>query len=106
MTAVAERVTDALSARQVFGEPIERRGVTVVPVATVAGGGGGDASGSGFGGVARPTGVFVIEGGTVRWIPAVDATKLLAVVGVAVAAVLLLRAVRRQRAAKQEEAQR
>lgn len=104
MTGVAERVTDALSARQVVGEPIERQGVTVIPVASVAGGGGRDADGIGFGGMTRPTGAFVIEGGTVRWIPAVDTTALLAVAGVAVAAVLLLGAIKRRRAAKREAA--
>ncbi len=34
-------VRDALSVRQVFGEPVERDGVTVIPAATVMGGGGG-----------------------------------------------------------------
>ncbi len=32
---------EALSVRQVFGEPVERDGVTVIPAATVIGGGGG-----------------------------------------------------------------
>ena len=32
---------DALSVHQVFGEPVERDGVTIIPAATVIGGGGG-----------------------------------------------------------------
>ena len=35
---------DALSVRRVFGEPVERDGVTVIPAATVIGGGGGGAA--------------------------------------------------------------
>ena len=36
-----KRAREAVSARQVIGEPIERDGVTVIPAATVFGGGGG-----------------------------------------------------------------
>ena len=32
---------DAVSAKRVFGEPVERHGVTVIPAASVIGGGGG-----------------------------------------------------------------
>ena len=38
---ILTRVGDALGIRRVFGEPIERDGVTVVPVAVSVGGGGG-----------------------------------------------------------------
>ena len=34
-------VREAMGVRQVFGEPVERDGVTVIPAATVIGGGGG-----------------------------------------------------------------
>jgi uncharacterized spore protein YtfJ len=74
-----------LTVRRVFGEPYERDGVTVIPVAAVYGGGGGggekgdakDAEGSGFGVAARPVGVYVIADGTVRWDPAFDLTRVI-----------------------------
>jgi uncharacterized spore protein YtfJ len=37
-------------------------------------GSGGTDAGGGFGGLVLPSGVFVVKGGQVRWIPAVDAT--------------------------------
>ncbi len=93
---------EALSARQVFGEPVERDGVTVIPAATVigAGGGGGGSKGSeegdagagkpdtgagmGVGLVAWASGAFEIGEGRVTWRPTVDVTRiLLASLGVA-----------------------
>ena len=95
---------ESLSAGRVFGEPVERDGITVIPAATVIGGGGGgggsggqmseegDGSageqgsglGMGFGGVAWAAGAFEIKEGRVTWRPAVDLTRvLLAAVGVA-----------------------
>jgi uncharacterized spore protein YtfJ len=72
---------DAITVRRVYGDPIERDGVTVVPAAAVIGGtgGGGDAQGNeggGFGLLARPVGVWEIRGDTVRWRPAVDVHRL------------------------------
>jgi uncharacterized spore protein YtfJ len=78
-----------LGARQVFGKPVEREGVTVIPVATVIGGGGagggtdrsaegGEGSGLGFGLVARPVGAFEVRDDGVRWRPAIGPTQLLA----------------------------
>ena len=81
---ILTRVGDALGIRRVFGEPIERDGVTVVPVAvSVGGGGGGNApeeqgSGGGFGGMVRGIGVYAIRNGQVRFIPAIDTTALAA----------------------------
>ena len=74
-----------LRARDVFGKPIRGDGVTVVPVASVMGGGGGGEriaenpgpeGGLGFGFVARPVGAYVIRKGKVRWRPVVDVTTL------------------------------
>ncbi|GAA4524856.1 GerW family sporulation protein [Amycolatopsis samaneae] len=84
----------AVSARAVFGEPVERDGVTVVPAARVLGGGGGgqdlpEGEGAGLGYFARPVGAFVIERGRVRWVPAVDVTRLVTVAGAAVVTCLL-----------------
>jgi hypothetical protein len=94
-------VREALSAKQVFGEPVERGGVTVIPAATVIGGGGGgggdpsakgsdtageprSGAGMGFGLVAWASGAFEIREGKVTWRPAVDLTRvLLAAAGVA-----------------------
>jgi uncharacterized spore protein YtfJ len=76
-----------LRPRDVFGKPVTADGVTVVPVASVTGGGGGGErtaenpgpeSGAGFGFVARPVGAYVIRKGKVRWRPAVDVTALAA----------------------------
>jgi uncharacterized spore protein YtfJ len=73
---------DAMTVKRVFGEPIEREGVTVIPVANVMGGFGGGrgdprsegngGSGGGFGVRATPAGVYVIEHGRVRWEPALN----------------------------------
>ena len=99
--------------KRVFGEPYERDGVVVIPVATVAGGGGGggeddrgeqrsrrlgQGTGGGFGSVAKPAGVYVISGDTVRWQPAVDVNRI--ILGgqvVAVVLLLVLRSILRRR---------
>jgi uncharacterized spore protein YtfJ len=76
---------DAVTVKRVYGEPIERDGVTVIAAAAVRGGagGGGDAEGNGGGGfgvVARPIGAYVIRSGQVSWRPAVDLNRVLLVV--------------------------
>ncbi len=80
---------DALSASRVFGEPVDRDGATVIPVARVAGGAGGgggegtdDAEtgrgfGTGFGLGAQPVGVYELRNGDLTWKPAVDVNRLL-----------------------------
>jgi uncharacterized spore protein YtfJ len=79
-------IGDSLTVRRVFGEPVERDGVTVIPAALVAAGGGGggghdtdgqEGEGGGFGLAAYPAGAYVIKNGTVRWIPAVDLNRIL-----------------------------
>ena len=109
-------VKDVLTVRRVFGEAYQADGTTVIPVAVVRGGGGagggtgerpgepergtGTGSGVGFGANARPLGVYVVQGQTVTWQPAVDLNRI--VLGgqlVFLAALLLLRGalVRRRR---------
>ena len=88
---------DLLTVRRAFGEPIERNGVTLVPVARVAGGSGyghgegdvpaqgrgehtpgagsGSGGGGGFGVGVSPIGVFVIRGDDVSWQPAFDLNR-------------------------------
>jgi uncharacterized spore protein YtfJ len=92
---------DSMSVRRVYGETVERDGVAVIPVATVAGGlGAGTGSdprgqqgeGGGFGMTARPSGVFVVSDGQVSWVPAVDVNKLLALLTVVTVVGMLLRA--------------
>jgi len=91
---------DAMTARRVFGEPIERDGTLLLPVASVMGGAGGgsgrmagrtgagdeaaegasspdEGTGYGFGMMARPLGAYVIRGEDVTWEPAVDRNRQL-----------------------------
>ena len=104
-----EKARDAMSVRRVYGDPYEKNGVTVIPAARVqggAGGGGGQGpegqgagSGVGFGVNARPAGAFIIRGEDVEWRPAIDVNRV--ILGgqlIAVAALLLARAVIKSRA--------
>jgi uncharacterized spore protein YtfJ len=102
---ILEQARDQLTVRRVFGDPIDRDGATVVPVAVVRGGGGGGEQGGessrwggGWGGEARPAGVFIIRGDRVRWQPAVDVNRV--ILGgqlVFVVALLVLRSIARMR---------
>jgi uncharacterized spore protein YtfJ len=99
---------DVMAAKRVYGEPYEKNGVTVIPAAKVAGGGGGGGDtegngGGGFGLSARPAGAWIVKGDSVRWQPAVDATKI-AIMGqlVALAAIVTLRSVLRRPKARFE----
>lgn len=91
---------ESLTVRRVYGEPVERDGLTVIPAAAVAGGFGGgrgtdpqgqEGEGGGFGMSGRPAGAYVIRDGDVSWRPAVDVNRLVAVVGLVVVAYLLSR---------------
>jgi uncharacterized spore protein YtfJ len=111
---LVDSFSKTLYAGRAFGEPIERDGVTIIPVALVAGGGGGgggsgpvphaesskkngspmgSSSGGGFGGVSFPLGVYAVSGDKVRWVPALDATR------VAIAALGIIKLALRLRAA-------
>ena len=107
MQQLVEGARDALTVRRVFGDPYERNGTTLIPVAEVKGGGGGgqgdSPEGKGWGGgggiAARPVGVFVMAGDEVRWQPAVDINRI--IVGgqlVAVVALLTARSIAKARA--------
>lgn len=92
--AIIERARDVLTVRRVFGEPIERDGITVIPAATVRGGGGGGGDiqgngGGGFGVSSSPAGAYIIKNGTVRWEPALDLNRTI-FMGQVVAIVALL----------------
>jgi uncharacterized spore protein YtfJ len=92
------KASDNLSVRRAFGAAYEKDGALIIPVAFVAGGGGGGRSrtpataqdatppdatppdtrrtdaGGGMGGVVLPSGVYVVKDDQVRWVPAVDVT--------------------------------
>jgi uncharacterized spore protein YtfJ len=72
---------DAVTVKRVYGDPIEKNGVTLIPAAKVSGGGGGggDAEnngGGGFGISAKPVGAYVIRGDAVEWQPALDINRI------------------------------
>ena len=92
------QVKDAVTVRRVFGEPIERDGVTVIPVARVSGGAGGGmspgtsngaqaSSGAGYGMGAAPVGVYIIRDGQVTFQPALDLNRV--ILGGQIAAIVL-----------------
>ena len=101
------KTRDAMTVQKVFGEPYDRGGMTVVPVAKISGGGGGgggtqgegSGSGAGFGMSAAPAGMYVLKDDKVSWQPAVDVNRV--VLGgqlVALVALLVLRSLIRARA--------
>ena len=95
------RVRDAMRVEQVFGQPYEKDGVTIIPVARVMGGGGAGGgsgpasleggqeaasgptagSGWGFGAGAAPAGVYIVRDGVVSWEPAVDRNRVIFLAG-------------------------
>ena len=107
---VLDQTRDAISVKRVFGDPVERDGVTVIPVARVlggAGGGGGTSphdvagsgAGAGYGVRATPAGVYVIRGDSVEWEPALNLNRV--ILGgqlVAIVLILAIAAVLRARA--------
>jgi uncharacterized spore protein YtfJ len=93
ITEALSGVKDVLSVKRVFGEPYEKDGVTIIPVAAFGGGGGGGGDnqgngGSGFGLGGRPVGAYVIKNGEVSWQPAIDVGRM---AYFAVVALLILR---------------
>lgn len=108
---ILSQARDTMTVKRVFGEPVERDGVTVIPVAVIRGGAGGGAgesaggagaageaemlgrgSGGGFGLIASPAGVYVIRDGEVSWQPAVDVNRV--ILGGQIVAVVLLLVIR------------
>ena len=80
MQELLAQARDVMTVRRVFGEPIEKNGVTIIPVANVMGAAGGgpgpsssaDNTGGGFGLRLTPAGVYVIKDGEVTWRPALN----------------------------------
>jgi uncharacterized spore protein YtfJ len=106
-----EGVRDTFTVRTVYGDPVEARGVTVIPVAQTyfgfgAGGGGGrgGGSGGGGGGVVRPIGFIEITAAGARWVPIVRPWQRMAMMVVLpLLALLAGRALRRRRKEPEEE---
>ncbi len=109
------RTEEALTVKRVFGEPYAKNGTTIIPVAAVNGGFGsgegpttrdpatGEPTVAGRGGGsmlrARPSGVYVVKGDDVRWLPALDINRIVAGMQlVAIVALLTVRSFVRARA--------
>lgn len=76
------QISNLLSARRVYSDPIERDGVVVIPAAQIGGGGGserieGQKDGGGMGLRARPIGAFEIRDGKTTWKPAIDWNRVI-----------------------------
>ena len=104
--ALAEKLGAAARAAHIFGEPVERDGVTVIPVATARwglGGGGGkrglagrqEGMGGGGGVIVQPAGYIEIKGGETRYRPIVDPKVVIG--AVMAGGFLLLKLVKRLR---------
>ena len=98
-------VGGSVQAQSVYGQPVEREGITVIPVARLRygfGGGGKETDGQqggGGGAQVQPVGFISIRGGSAEFRsipdPTADARKVLAVfVGAGVGALLLFRGIR------------
>lgn len=103
-------VRDAITVKRVYGDPIERDGILVIPAAKVSGGagGGGDNEnngGGGFGIRARPVGAWIIRDGEVSWEPAIDATRIASLsMLVAIIFLLTVRSIAKANARAREKA--
>lgn len=101
--AAMDHALEGMQVRHVFGEPIERDGVLVIPAAKVRGGGGGGGDtegngGGGFGLTAKPMGMFILREGRVDWQPAIDLNRI--ILGgqiTAIVALLVLRSIFKRR---------
>jgi len=105
LSMLAERIGARLGAATVFGAPVERDGVTVVPVAVarfgIGAGSGSDPSkgqegeGGGGGGTVAPTGYIELKGGRSRFVPVVQPARMLALVlGAVIAGLVIMRPTR------------
>ncbi|MBN1209186.1 MAG: hypothetical protein JXB05_30290 [Myxococcaceae bacterium] len=87
VSELLDKTRGDISAKRVFGEPVQQGDAIIIPAAKVSGGGGGgegkgpaeqgSGAGSGFGLSARPVGAFVIRNGHARWRPAIDVNRVI-----------------------------
>jgi uncharacterized spore protein YtfJ len=95
---IGETVGDRAKASTIFGEPVEREGITVIPVAKAKfgfGGGGGEGKqgpgrGGGGGAIVTPLGYIEVHDGAARFRRITRPADLLAVVATASLAALAL----------------
>jgi uncharacterized spore protein YtfJ len=100
LSLLAERIGAKLSSSSVYGTPVERDGVTVVPVAAARfgfGAGGGsdpakqqEGEGGGGGGGVVPVGYIELKDGRSRFIPVVYPARMLALASCAILAALAI----------------
>jgi uncharacterized spore protein YtfJ len=100
LAMLADRVGARVGASTVYGEPVERDGVTVIPVAVarfgIGAGGGSDPSksqegeGGGAGGSSTPAGYIELKDGRSRFVPIVHPARMLALVACAILAALAI----------------
>jgi Sporulation protein YtfJ (Spore_YtfJ) len=100
LASLAEQIGARFDASNVFGMPVERDGVTVIPVATIRfgiGGGGGsdprkgqDGEGGGGAGTASAAGYIELKDGRSRFVPAVHPARMLLLVAAATLAGLAI----------------
>lgn len=96
---ILSKAREDMNVKRVFGEPIEREGMTIIPVANVSGGGGGggghaeegrDGFGVGYGVNAKPLGVYVIKNGDLSWQPSIDVNRVIFVGQLVAIAVVIM----------------
>jgi uncharacterized spore protein YtfJ len=102
LSGLTDRISSHLSVETVYGAPVERDGVTVIPVAVArlafGGGGGTDPSkhqegeGAGMAGMVAPTGYIELKDGRTRFVPVVRPARMF---GMALAAALAALAILR-----------
>jgi uncharacterized spore protein YtfJ len=100
LSTLVERLGGRLATTTVYGTPVEREGVTIVPVAAarfgVGAGSGSDPAkgqqgdGGGGGGTVTPTGYIEIRDGRSRYVPVVDPARMVMLVLSAVLAGVVL----------------
>ena len=100
LLTLIDRLGARFTASMVFGAPVEREGVTVVPVAVARFGFGGGAGrdrandqvgeGAGAGGTVAPAGYIELKDGRSRFVPIVHPAGMLALVSGAILAGLLI----------------
>ncbi len=100
LSALADRIGARFTTSSVFGAPVERDGVTVIPVAGFRfglGGGSGadpakgqDGEGGGACGMMSAKGYIELKDGGSRYVPIVQPARMVALLGLAILAALAL----------------